>query len=143
MSVPAINATLNATAAAFLCAGFLFIRKRRIEAHRFCMLAAFCCSVLFLVSYLAYHYQHGATRFAGTGWARPFYFTLLGTHTVLAAAVVPLVLLALHRAWKGDIERHRAVARWTLPVWLYVSITGVTVYWMLYHGFPGGVRAAV
>ena len=102
------------------------------------MLIACGASTLFLVSYLVYHWFHGVTRFTGGGWVRPFYYTLLGTHTVLAVIVVPLVLITLWRAVRGDFDRHRAIARWTLPIWLYVSVTGVVVYWLLYHVFPSG-----
>lgn len=130
---PTLNAILNASAAAFLTAGFVFIRRRRIQAHKTCMLAAFACSVVFLVSYVLYHLQVGSVRFQGQGWVRPAYFTLLGTHTVLAITVVPLALVTLARSLRGDFERHRRIARWTLPVWLYVSVTGVIVYLLLYH----------
>ncbi|MBI3890111.1 MAG: DUF420 domain-containing protein [Candidatus Wallbacteria bacterium] len=133
--LPSLNAGLNATAALFLCAGFACIRTGRVGAHRACMLGAFTSSVLFLCSYLFYHWMHGSTPFAGTGWVRPFYFGLLLSHTVLAAVVVPLALTALWRAARGDFQAHRRVARWALPIWLYVSVTGVTVYWMLYHGY--------
>jgi uncharacterized membrane protein YozB (DUF420 family) len=136
---PALNATLNASAAAFLTAGYLLIRRRRIQAHKTCMLLACACSVAFLVSYVIYHLQVGSVRFQGQGWIRPVYFTLLGTHTVLAVTIVPLAIITLARALRGNFERHRRIARWTLPVWLYVSATGVIVYFLLYHLFaaPG------
>ena len=124
---------LNASSAAFLLFGYFFIRSRRIQAHKACMLGAFACSSAFLVSYVLYHLQVGSVRFQGQGWIRPVYFTLLGTHTVLAATVVPLALVTLARSLRGNFEAHRRIARWTLPVWLYVSVTGVIVYFMLYH----------
>jgi putative membrane protein len=130
---PTLNATLNASSAALLTAGYFFIRGRRIDAHKKCMLAAVACSAVFLVSYVIYHLQVGSVRFQGQGWIRPFYFTLLGTHTILAATVVPLALVTVTRSLRGNFERHRAIARWTLPIWLYVSVTGVIVYFMLYH----------
>ena len=101
-------------------------------AHRLCMLSAFTTSALFLVSYLTYHYQVGSVPFQGRGWIRFVYFAILISHTILAAAIVPLVLLTLTRALRGRFDRHKRIARWTLPLWLYVSITGVIVYWMLY-----------
>lgn len=134
--LPAINAVLNAASAVLLVAGFLAIRRRRIIVHRRLMLSAVTCSALFLASYLYYHAHVGATRFAGTGWARPAYFAILGTHTVLAAVIVPLVLVTLSRGLRAQFARHRPIARVTLPLWLYVSITGVAVYMMLYHLFP-------
>jgi uncharacterized membrane protein YozB (DUF420 family) len=132
---PALNATLNGLAGVFLLFGYAFIRKGRIRAHRASMLCAFGCSTIFLVSYIAYHLQSGmaSARFQGQGWIRPFYFTLLGSHTILAAAVPPLALITLTRGLRGNIPRHRAIARWTLPIWLYVSVTGVLVYVLLYH----------
>ncbi len=133
--LPSLNAGLNATAALCLCGGFVSIRRKNVRVHRAFMLSAFGASVAFLASYLFYHWHFGSTRFAGQGWIRPVYFTILLTHTILAAAVVPLILTALARAARGEFDRHRRVARWALPVWLYVSVTGVTVYWMLYHGF--------
>ena len=131
--LPALNASLNALAAAFLVAGFVFIRRRRIGAHRFSMLAAFGCSVAFLVSYLFYHSQVGSVRFQGTGGIRTLYFTVLISHTILAALVPFLAAVTLYRALRESFDRHRALARWTLPIWLYVSVTGVVIYWMLYH----------
>ena len=131
--LPAVNATLNAIAALLLVCGFLLIRAGRIRAHRAVMLAAFSCSVLFLVSYLTYHAQAGSTRFAGTGMVRTVYLSILLTHTVLAAVIPFLALITLVRALRGRFDRHRALARWTLPIWLYVSVTGVIIYWMLYR----------
>jgi len=109
------------------------VRQGRIGAHRACMLVAFACSVLFLVSYLFYHSQVGSMRFQGTGTLRTFYLTVLLTHSVLAAAVPILAAITLMRALRGRFDKHAAIARWTLPIWLYVSVTGVLVYWMLYH----------
>ena len=131
--LPAVNATLNATAAALLVTGFVLIRRRRIDLHRKVMLAAFSVSILFLISYLVYHFQVGSVRFQKTGAIRSVYLTILLTHTVLAAAVPFLAVITLRRGLKANYERHRAIARWTLPIWLYVSITGVVVYWMLYR----------
>jgi len=135
-SLPTLNAFLNATSGVLIVAGFVLIRRKRIAAHRACMIAAVTTSVLFLISYLTYHYYHGVTRFAGTGIARPIYFFILTTHTILAAVIVPFVAVTLSRALKGKFARHRKVARWTYPMWLYVSVTGVVVYLMLYHLFP-------
>ena len=131
--LPALNAALNGLAALLLLAGWVLIRRRRIGAHRLTMLTAFGCSVAFLVSYLFYHSQVGSVRFQGTGALRTLYFTILISHTVLAAAVPFLAAVTLFRALKERFDRHRALARWTLPIWLYVSVTGVTIYWMLYH----------
>jgi len=134
--LPHVNAILNSTSALLLLAGFRFIRLGRIAAHRNCQVSAVITSSLFLISYLTYHYHHGATRFAGQGIVRPFYFTILTTHTILAIVIVPLILLTLYRAARGDFIRHRRIARWTLPLWLYVSVTGVIVYLMLYQIYP-------
>ncbi len=130
--LPSINAGLNSTCALLLAAGYLFIRNKQVRAHKLCMLSAFTVSVLFLISYLIYHYQVGSIPFKGQGWIRTVYFTVLISHTVLAVTIVPLVLITLRRALTGSFERHKRIARWTLPLWLYVSITGVMVYWMLY-----------
>ena len=132
-SLPSVNATLNATSAVLLVVGYYHIRQGRQQAHRACMLAAFSVSVLFLVSYLVYHFHAGATHFTGQGWIRSVYFALLISHTILAALVPILALLTLSRALRQQFDRHRTLARWTLPVWLYVSITGVVIYWLLYH----------
>jgi putative membrane protein len=137
-ALPAVNAFLNGTSAVLLSAGYVCIRRRRVAAHRACMVTAFGISVLFLVSYLVYHAQAGSVPFAGQGLVRPVYFGLLLSHIVLAAAIVPLALVTLYRAWSERFDRHRRIARWTLPVWLYVSVTGVLVYWMLYHLYPAG-----
>ncbi|MGD8328646.1 MAG: DUF420 domain-containing protein [Acidobacteriota bacterium] len=132
-SLPTVNASLNALATVFLLTGYAMIRRRRIDAHRACMIAALVTSALFLTSYLIYHYHAGSTPFPGTSWVRPLYFFILITHIILAAVVPPLALVTVWRAYKGRFERHAALARWTLPIWLYVSITGVIVYLMLYH----------
>ena len=131
--LPALNALLNGTSAVLLVYGWALIRRRRIEAHRRTMVTAFCVSVVFLISYLVYHAQVGSVRFTGTGPVRTLYFTVLISHTVLAAAVPFLAVLALWRGLSGNYVRHRQIARWTLPIWLYVSVTGVIVYWMLYR----------
>lgn len=131
--LPALNALLNATTAVLLLCGWLLIRRGRREAHRRVMLAALATSGAFLVSYLAYHAQVGSVRFQGRGAVRAVYFTVLVTHTVLAAAIVPLVAVTVVRALKGQFTRHRRWARVTLPLWAYVSATGVAVYWMLYR----------
>ena len=130
---PALNATLNATSAVLLIAGALFIKAGRIGAHRACMLAACATSTLFLISYVTYHAQAGSVHFRGIGWTRPVYFTILISHTILAVVIVPLAARTLFLAARERFADHRAMARWTLPVWLYVSITGVVVYFMLYH----------
>jgi uncharacterized membrane protein YozB (DUF420 family) len=131
--LPAVNATLNSASALLLAAGYLFIRRGEIAAHRRCMLAALTASALFLTSYLIYHYNVGSVPFAGRGWIRGVYFAVLVSHTILAVVIVPLVLITLTRALKANFLRHRAIARWTLPLWFYVSVTGVVVYWMLYR----------
>jgi uncharacterized membrane protein YozB (DUF420 family) len=131
--LPRLNASLNGASAFLLVTGWLFIRRRRVTAHRTCMLLAFGLSTVFLVSYVVYHAQAGSRPFTGTGWIRAVYFALLISHIVLAAVIVPLVLTTVLRAWRGDFGRHMRIARWTLPIWLYVSVTGVVVYWMLYH----------
>ncbi len=131
-ALPALNATLNATAAVLLATGYVMIRTRRVAAHRACMIAAFATSVLFLASYLVYHAGAGSRPFTGQGPVRRVYFAILISHIVLAAAVLPLSLVTLVRGLRGRYERHAAIARWTLPIWLYVSATGVVVYWMLY-----------
>lgn len=132
-SLPHLNALLNSVSALLLLAGYLFVRRRRMAAHRRCMLAALGSSALFLVSYLIYHFSVGSVRFQGQGWPRTVYFAVLVSHTVLATAIVPLVLVTVTRALRRRFDRHRAIARWTLPLWLYVSVTGVVVYWMLYR----------
>jgi uncharacterized membrane protein YozB (DUF420 family) len=132
-SLPVLNAALNSASALLLLSGYFFIRGGRIAAHRLCMLAAFATSTLFLTSYLIYHYHVGSVAFAGQGWIRRVYFAILISHTILAVAIVPLVLITLSRALRGRFDRHKRIARWTLPLWFYVSVTGVIVYWMLYR----------
>ena len=135
--LPVVNALLNTASASLLTAGFVFIRRRNVAAHRACMLAAFAVSVAFLACYLVYHAQAGSRAFTGQGWIRPVYFVLLVSHIVLAAAIVPLALTTIYRglsAYRGlQVDRHRRLARRTLPIWLYVSVTGVIVYLLLYH----------
>ena len=133
MHLPTLNAALNASSAALLIAGYSAIRRGKREVHRKFMLAAFACSVLFLISYLVYHFQVGSVRFQRTGAIRTVYLTILFTHTVLAAAVPFLAVITLRRALAARFDKHRRIARWTLPIWLYVSVTGVVVYWMLYR----------
>jgi uncharacterized membrane protein YozB (DUF420 family) len=131
--LPAVNAVLNGTAAVLLVWGFTLIRRGRKRTHQRVMLTAFGVSVLFLIGYLVYHAQVGTVRFRGTGPIRAVYLAILFTHTVLAAAVPPLAIVTLSRGLRRRFDRHRAIARWTLPIWLYVSVTGVIVYWMLYR----------
>jgi uncharacterized membrane protein YozB (DUF420 family) len=132
-SFPALNASLNGTCAVLLLAGWALIKTGRREAHRWTMIAAFLCSAIFLACYLWYHFHVGSVRFQKTGPIRTVYFTILLTHTILAVAVLPMILRTLYLAAKGRFEEHRRSARWAFPVWLYVSVTGVTVYWMLYR----------
>ena len=131
--LPTLNAALNALSALLLAVGWRLIRARRIVAHRRTMWSALAVSSAFLVSYLVYHFQVGSVRFQGAGAIRILYFAILISHTLLAAAVPPLALVTLSRALGRRFDRHRAIARWTLPIWLYVSVTGVVVYWMLYQ----------
>jgi putative membrane protein len=130
--IPSINAALNASSALLLVAGFRFVRRRQIAAHRACMLTAFGLSALFLVGYLVHHANVGSVPFAGTGVVRALYFGLLVPHIVLSAVVLPLALTTIWHGWQGNVPAHRRIARWTLPLWLYVSVSGVAVYWMLY-----------
>jgi len=134
--LPTVNAFLNGTSALLLTAGYFLIRQKKVTAHKICMLTAFCVSSLFLVSYLVYHYQVGSVPFGGTGVIRAIYFPLLISHITLAALIVPLALVTIYRAWSDQFQRHARIARWTLPLWLYVSVTGVVVYWMLYRLSP-------
>jgi len=131
--LPALNAVLNATSAGLIAIGYVLIRRGRRAAHEKVMTAALACSALFLVSYLSYHAQVGSVRFPGQGAVRTAYFAILISHTVLAVVIVPLVLVTFVRARRGRFDRHRAIARVTLPLWAYVSVTGVVVYWMLYR----------
>lgn len=134
--LPHLNACLNGTSAILLFSGWRFIKAHNVAAHRACQIGALIVSLLFLTSYLTYHYNHGSTRFQGTGLARPIYFTILTSHTILAIVIVPLVILTFYRAFRGDFARHRRIARITLPLWFYVSVTGVIVYLMLYQIYP-------
>ena len=131
--LPAVNATLNALSTVFLVTGYVLIRRKQRERHRWCMYAALATSALFLTSYVIYHLQVGSVPFRGTGLIRGVYFAVLIPHVILAAAIVPLVLITVSRALSARYDRHRAIARWTLPLWLYVSVTGVIVYLMLYQ----------
>jgi len=126
--LPSLNAALNSLSAVFLITGYYFIQSKRISAHRICMLSAFACSTVFLISYLTYHFQVGSVPFKGQGWVRTVYFAILLTHTILAATVVPLVIITLVRALKQRFPAHRRIARWTFPIWLYVSVSGVAFY---------------
>jgi uncharacterized membrane protein YozB (DUF420 family) len=132
-NLPALDATLNATCAVLLTIGWILIRRGRWRQHRAVMIAAFCTSILFLISYLTYHAHVGSKHFTGQGTIRTVYFTILITHTILAVTIVPLVLITLSRALSSKFDRHRAIARWTFPLWMYVSVTGVVVYFMLYQ----------
>ncbi len=141
-ALPHLNATLNSISAVLLISGFLFIRKLNIPAHKKCMVAAFITSTAFLISYITYHsllvyyLGQGPTRFRGEGWIRPVYFTILTTHTILAVAIAPMVLITLFHGLRERFDKHRRIARWTLPAWLYVSVTGVLVYLFLYQLYP-------
>ena len=134
--LPALNATLNATSAVLLLLGYRAVRRQEIERHRRLMVSAACVSAVFLVSYLVYHAHVGSVRFTATGIPRTVYFTILITHTILAAAIVPLVLRTLYLGWRRRDDRHRRIARWTFPLWLYISVTGVVIYLMLYRIYP-------
>ena len=130
---PAINATLNATSAILLITGRTLIARGRVAAHRAVMITAFVASTLFLIYYLYYHAHVGSVHFRGAGWSRPVYFTILTSHTILAIVIVPMILITLSRGLKQRYPQHRSIARWTFPLWLYVSVTGVVIYTMLYH----------
>ena len=134
--LPTLNALLNATSAALLMLGVKQIYAKNVKAHKRFMVSAFLVSTLFLVSYLVYHFNVGSVGFTGTGWIRPVYFFILITHSALAVLVPPMAIITLYRAWRGDFERHRRIARWTYPIWLYVSLTGVMVYLFLYVLYP-------
>ena len=131
--LPEINASLNGMSGLLLIVGYVLIRQRKITAHKSCMLTAFVLSSLFLISYLIYHYQVGAVPFEGQGWVRVLYFSLLIPHVILEALVVPLALITINRGWKSRFDKHVRIARWTLPIWLFVSVSGVVVYLMLYR----------
>jgi len=134
--LPAVNASLNATSAVLLTAGYFLIRRRAVRLHRYCMVAAFITSSLFLVCYLLYHSVHGDTRYQGTGPIRVVYFVILGSHVLLSMTIVPLALSSLYFATKRTFAKHKRISRWTLPIWLYVSVTGVLVFWMLRGSTP-------
>ena len=134
--LPAVNATLNGLSAVFLICGFLAIKAGKREVHRGFMLGAVCASVLFLASYLYYHAHAGTTSFREPAWFRPYYLTLLGTHTFLAVVILPLIVVTLTRAFRERFENHKKIARWTFPLWLYVSLTGVLIYFLLYQIYP-------
>jgi uncharacterized membrane protein YozB (DUF420 family) len=134
--LPAVNASLNGLSAVFLLFGFYFIRRGNVPAHHKCMLSAVTSSTLFLICYLTYHAKAGATHFANPLWFRPWYLGLLISHTILAVVIVPLILITLSRALRQRFDRHRAIARWTWPLWMYVSVTGVVIYLLLYKIFP-------
>ena len=131
--LPTLNAALNGTSAVLLALGYLFIRRKKVDLHKACMVSAFVTSTLFLVSYLIYHYHAGSKPFPGEGWTRPVYFAILISHVILATVTLPLAIVTLARGLRGRFEKHRRIARWALPIWLYVSVTGVVVYLMLYH----------
>lgn len=131
--LPALNAVLNSISALLLLFGYYFIRRQEIGRHRLCMALAFVTSCFFLASYLVYHYEVGSVPFTKQGWVRPLYFTILITHIVLAAFVPFLAIKTLYHAWKGEFQKHRRIAKWTWPIWMYVSVTGVAVYVMLYE----------
>ena len=132
---PTFHAMLNATSGTLLTFGYAFIRKKKIRAHLTCMVGALTASLVFLVSYLVYHYRVGSVGFQGTGWVRPVYFTILISHTTLAVIVLPLAIMVVYQAVRRRFDRHRKIARWTFPIWLYVSVTGIIVYMMLYVWF--------
>ena len=131
--MPELNAALNFTSAIFLIVGFIFIRRGVLQGHKICMLSACVSSTIFLVSYIYYHLHHGATRFPGVGGIRSVYFTILISHTILAVVQIPLIFMTLRAAFTANFERHKKLAKITWPMWLYVSVTGVVIYWMLYQ----------
>lgn len=135
-NLPALNAALNGTAGILLAIGYYYIRQGNMSAHKKLMISAFVVSAIFLVSYLIYHAQAGSTKFLGTGFIRPVYFTILISHIILAAAIVPMAIITMYRGLKARYDKHKKIARWTLPIWLYVSVTGVIIYVMLYHLYP-------
>jgi putative membrane protein len=139
--LPAVNAALNTLSTIFLTCGYVFIRRQRQVAHRNCMIGAVISSTLFLTCYLIYHYNAGRTVFRDPAWFRPIYLTILLTHTILAVVIVPMVLTTLYRAARRQFDRHKKIARWTWPIWMYVSITGVIIYFLLYHIFPQAGRS--
>src|SRR3954470_9954005 len=142
LDLPAVNAFLNGLSTVFLSAGYICIRRKRQDAHRNCMIAAFATSALFLICYItyhwyvAYHLHRGPTHFHDPAWFRPIYLVLLISHTILAVTIVPLVLMSMSRGLRGEFERHKQISRWTFPLWMYVSVTGVLIYLLLYQIFP-------
>lgn len=136
--LPLLNALLNATSGILLLLGHRFIRKGQRDAHKKTMLTVLVTSSLFLISYVVYHYMHGSQHFQGQGFIRPVYFLILGTHTICAAGIVPLALITVTRGLRGQYGEHRRIAKWTYPIWLYVSVTGVIIYLMLYQLYPSG-----
>lgn len=135
--LPACNATFNGLAGVFLSFGYYFVKRGKVIAHRNCMICAVCSSALFLTGYLTYHFTvHGLTRFQNPAWFRPIYLTLLTTHTILAVVIVPMVLITLSHALRQRFDKHKRIARWTWPLWMYVSVTGVLIYLLLYQIFP-------
>jgi putative membrane protein len=136
--LPALNACLNSTSAIFLMVGYVFIRQNRQAAHRNCMIVALIASTLFLISYLTYHFNTGRTVFKDPAWFRPIYLIILLTHTVLAVVIVPMVIMTVSRAIKRRYDLHKKISRWTWPLWMYVSVTGVLIYFLLYRIFPQG-----
>jgi len=134
--LPAVNASLNGLSTIFLSFGYYFIKAKNQTAHRNCMIAAFTTSVVFLICYLTYHFNFPPTRFKNPEWFRPIYLMILITHVILAAVIVPLILMTLHRGLKARYELHKKIARWTWPLWMYVSVTGVVIYLLLYQIFP-------
>ncbi|MST00731.1 MAG: DUF420 domain-containing protein [Pedosphaera sp.] len=134
--LPAINASLNALSTLFLTAGFIFIKRGQINAHRNCMIAALGTSAIFLGCYLYYHFTVGGTKFVNPAWFRPIYFTILISHVILAVVILPLIAMTFTRALKQRYELHKKIARWTWPLWMYVSVTGVLIYFLLYQIFP-------
>ena len=141
--LPALNAILNAASTLLLVSGFVFIRRRKILAHKVCMLSAVGCSAAFLISYVTFHVRVGVVHFTAQGLARRVYFAILTTHTILAATIIPLVVITLTFALRSRFPRHKAIARWTLPLWLYVSITGVIIYWLLFRLYPPAASSGV
>ena len=139
--LPAVNAALNTLSTILLTCGYVFVRRQRQVAHRNCMIGAVISSALFLTCYLIYHYNAGRTVFRDPAWFRPIYLTILLTHTILAVVIVPMVLTTLYRAATRQFDRHKKIARWTWPIWMYVSITGVIIYFLLYHIFPQAGRS--
>ena len=137
-SQAALNATLNGTSGVLLACGYVAIRNGKRQTHKKFMISAFVTSCAFLISYLVYHYRVGHVAFTGQGWVRPVYFAILISHTILAVVIVPMILITLRRAWLERFDKHRMIARWTLPLWFYVSVTGVIVYLMVYQIYAPG-----